>query len=87
VGQYGALGFQVGEKPISQPLKLPQREEISISDTQLPKQEKHPSKRMRSAIFVLWEKKGSIGDFDEYYREIIEYFRKKILAEIDRLED
>jgi hypothetical protein len=87
LGKYGYLAFQPGENPVSdavfRAVEAPQREKTP--EKVLGHQK--PSKRLRSAIYVLWEKKGKTVSFDDYYAEVLEFFRKKILSEIERLED
>ena len=87
VGQYGMLGFQLGEDKIDNDLEFPKPDKISPQKLPLGKNKVPPSKALRNAIYVLWEKKGNNGDFDQYYEGIIEYFRKQILTEIDKYSD
>ncbi len=46
------------------------------------KQDKTPSQRMRSVLYLLWQKEGESGVFDDFYKrkmeEVIEYFKKKL---------
>ena len=37
------------------------------------KTEKTPSKRLRDIMFVLWEKNGAKGEFDDYYKKQMNY--------------
>jgi NADH:ubiquinone oxidoreductase subunit D len=39
---------------------------------------KSPSQRLRSALFILHEKKGVEQDFEEWYAEMIEQFIKRV---------
>jgi hypothetical protein len=46
------------------------------------KNEKTPSQRMRGVLYRLWEQKGKINTFEQFYREqmevIIEHFKGKL---------
>lgn len=60
--------------------------EIDLND--VPKEDiddkdKTPSKRLRNTLFVLWKQKGSKGDFEVYYREMVEKYITRIKAELD----
>lgn len=43
---------------------------------------KTPSKRLRAALYILWQQEGSNGDFEVYYREkmekLITYVKDKL---------
>lgn len=45
--------------------------------------EKSPSQRLRAVLFVLWEQRGSKGEFEEFYKESIERVIKRIKEELD----
>jgi hypothetical protein len=60
--------------------------EFTLED--LPKEQaedkdKTPSKRLRSVLFILWKQKGSVGDFEVYYREQVEKIITKIKSMLD----
>lgn len=44
---------------------------------------KTPSKRLRASLYVLWTQKGSQGDFEVYYRDMVEKYIIKIKAALD----
>lgn len=44
---------------------------------------KTPSKRLRASLFVLWKQKGEMGDFESYYRLMVEKFIERIKAQLD----
>ncbi len=41
-----------------------------------------PSKQLRSVIFRVWEKRGSKGDFEEFYKESMKKLTDKIKEEL-----
>lgn len=53
--------------------------ENELKDEDIPKNDaefdtKTPSQRLRGVIFKFWEQEGKNGDFDMYYRGVIEKF-------------
>ena len=44
---------------------------------------KSPSQRLRNVLYVLWQQKGSIGEFDTFYRERIEGIIAKIKEKLE----
>jgi hypothetical protein len=42
------------------------------------------SQRERGVLFVLWDKKGRIGDFEDFRKKHVEKFINKIKEEIDK---
>ena len=63
-------------------------EAIKEEDLNLPeikpefKNEKSPSQRLRNVIFIWWEQKGKNGNFDDFYKKImnnqIEQIKEKL---------
>ena len=60
-----------------------------IKDPKLPQEKadpalnsKTPSQRLRGVLFVLWQQKGSPGDFDGFYKEQIERVIDKIKEQL-----
>lgn len=45
--------------------------------------DKTPSKRLRASLFVYWKQKGSVGDFENFYRENMEKFINVVKAKLD----
>ncbi len=43
---------------------------------------KTPSQRLRASLYVLWEQRGSKGDFEEFYEDQMEKFIKRIKQEL-----
>jgi hypothetical protein len=77
IGEYGYLAFKTGEEKVLDG-------EIDFKVVK-PIRGGSPSKDLRSAIFILWEKRGSEGEFDNFYAGIIEKFRQQVLAAVDKL--
>jgi hypothetical protein len=44
---------------------------------------KSPSQRLRNTIFVYWEQRGSIGDFDIFYKRQMEKAIDKVKSLLD----
>ena len=48
-----------------------------------PDEEKSPSKRLRSILFILWKQQGGEGDFEAFYRKkmeaIIEQLKSRLV--------
>lgn len=44
---------------------------------------KTPSKRLRASLFVLWKQKECAGDFEAYYRDMMEKFISKTKEQLD----
>lgn len=65
MGYYQSFGYllfspkQLGEEDIP-------KEQLN------PDEEKSPSKRLRSALFVMWKQQGGEGDFEAFYRRQME---------------
>ena len=63
-----------------------QENTLSVSD--LPKEpaeedkDKSPSKRLRAVLFLNWKKKKE-GDFETYYRKMIEVFIDKVKEKLE----
>ena len=47
---------------------------------------KSPSQRLRSIIYVLWEKNGKQGIFEDYYIKCLGRFQKQVKDELDKLD-
>jgi hypothetical protein len=45
---------------------------------------KSPSQRLRSMIYVLWQKKGSPGIFEDLYIKMMGRFQKQVSDEIEK---
>jgi hypothetical protein len=45
--------------------------------------EKSPSQRLRDVLYVLWEHRGSKGDFEQFYIASIEKVINRIKEELD----
>lgn len=76
VHQYCGIGLAArSEKPVS----------VNAPEIVLEEQEKSPSTRLRSVLFLLWKERGSEGDFDSYYRKtmnnLIDQFKSKLPAQ------
>lgn len=54
-----------------------------LPDIKVEKNQKTPSERLRSVIFVYWTQQGSKGDFDSFYRghieKIINRFKEELI--------
>lgn len=63
-GKFGWMVFREGTAVKEADIDLPEikREE----DT------KSPAQRMRAVIYLIWSEKGKHGDFEQYYRQIME---------------
>lgn len=59
--QFGYLAFKPNQFALDD---MPKEQ---AEDTQ-----KTPSKRLRAVLFVLWQQKGSTGDFELFYRDRME---------------
>lgn len=62
-------------------LFAPEGTELNVPKEQ-PKEDKTPSQRLRSTLHILWEQRGSEGDFEAWYRQkmeaIIEQVKEKL---------
>ena len=47
---------------------------------------KSPSQRLRSTLYVLWQKKGSGGIFEDFYIRSLARFQKQVSDEIERMD-
>jgi|TARA_R100001530_G_scaffold2201_2_gene3667 hypothetical protein len=47
------------------------------------KNDKTPSQRLRSVLYIMWEQRGKVGTFDDFYKQQVERF---IDAVKDKLE-
>jgi hypothetical protein len=45
---------------------------------------KSPSQRLRSVLYVLWQKKGSPGIFEDLYIKMMGRFQKQVSDEIEK---
>ena len=74
LNQFGWLLFSINEL---------QPEEIPETDAEF--KGKKQSQRIRNSLFVLWDKSGRPGKFDDFYRDktdkIIEWIKNKIEVE------
>ena len=66
--------FRLNEKTVwvalkEQPVKV---EELDIKPAPKEKNEKTPSERLRSVIYVYWEQNGKPDDFDTFYKKQME---------------
>lgn len=41
-----------------------------------------PSKRLKAVLFVMWKQKGSVGDFDAFYKQKVEQFINKVKEQL-----
>lgn len=57
---------------VVKPNELVTLEDIPTDDSPAEPDMKTPSQRLRGVLFVLWEQTGAQGDFDTYYRRIME---------------
>ncbi len=64
-----------------------QENEISTKDIPAePAEEdknKSPSKRQKAVLFLIWKQGGSVGDFNNYYRERMEKNIERLKTELD----
>lgn len=67
-----ALANQAGYAYFA-PNALQEADLIMPENEDLP-QEKTPSKRLRSVLFVLWKQRGAQGDFRTFYEQQVERF-------------
>lgn len=44
---------------------------------------KTPGQRLRNTIFVYWKQLGGRGEFDDYYKELMEGFINTVKAKLD----
>jgi hypothetical protein len=62
--------------------------EIKQEDLDLPeiepefKGDKSPSRRLRGVLFVLWEQRGKVGTFEEFYKIRMEQLIDKIKSKL-----
>lgn len=63
--KYGYFSFV--EQPLEELPEVPEYNPIEKND-------KTPSERLRAVLYVLWEKQGSRGDSDAFYRQHMEKF-------------
>lgn len=56
-------------------------EEIPTEDAEY--DQKTPSKRLRSTLYVLWTQLGSQGKFEDYYREKMELFINSVKNKLE----
>lgn len=59
-----------------------------FNDSEVPKEDtkddsKSSSARLRAVLYVLWQSKGSNGDFQTFYRNQMEKFIEKVKENID----
>lgn len=75
--KFGTLAFVLENTPIEEKdLELPAEQK------EFPNQ-KSLSERLRNVIYVLWEKKGSQGDFEDYRRKYMEKLIELTKQKID----
>lgn len=82
VGQYGMLGFKVGENRIQEGEISDIQPVLSLPNPKQVSKDKSPSKELRSALYVYYEKTGIEGDFDTFYERSMETFRQRVLSQI-----
>ena len=74
--KFGCFVFAESEEKIDYDnIKIPEYAKIEKND-------KSPSQRLRAVLFKIWEFNGSVGIFDNFYRdkmeEIITHFKNKL---------
>jgi hypothetical protein len=47
---------------------------------------KSPSQRLRSILYVLWQKKGSMGIFEDFYVKSMGRFQQQVKDKIEEME-
>lgn len=82
VGQYGMLGFKLGEKPLSEDEISHLGSVLSLPNPKQVSKDKSPSNKLRNALFVYFSKSMIDGDFERFYEQSIETFRQKVLSQI-----
>ena len=83
-GKYGYLAFKEGQDKVPEGALDGVVSHPKPSFMQKGTTGQSPSKKLKSAIYVLWEKSGKEGDFEDTYKRIIGKFHQMILAEIDK---
>jgi hypothetical protein len=73
---FGAILFKAGEKLVKDEIKLLDSIDMDLNNG------KTQSQRLRSVLWLNWQKKGSVGDFKEFYKteteRIIEHYKSKL---------
>jgi len=49
----------------------------------VPDREKSPAKRLRNSLYVLWEQRGSEGNYEYFYSSYMEKFIDKVKSNLD----
>lgn len=74
----GSLGwFYFHEQPIKE------IDTRNLPDIELDRDEKHPSSRLRGAIYVLWEQSKKTMTFEVFYRDTMEKLIDFIKSKLD----
>lgn len=61
----------------------PQDSEVEVPTEAVSDETKKPSQRLRAVFFLLWKKKGEIGDFDSFYRGQMELIIDRLKTKLD----
>lgn len=60
-----------------------QEEALEVPTEKVSDETKKPSVRLRAVFYLLWQKKGSEGDFDSFYRGQMELLISRIKDKIN----
>jgi len=77
IDQFGVLYFRGGEK-----LSKAELDEIDAIDVDVYDSPRTQSQRLRGVLYVLWEKRGGVGEFKDFYKteteKIINHYKQKL---------
>lgn len=65
--------------------------DIQITEADIPKEridsdeQKTPGQRLRAVLYVMYEKKGKVGTFEEYYRKQMERIINQVKSKLEEL--
>lgn len=60
-----------------------QEEKVDVPTEAISDETKKPSARLRACFYLLWKKKGEVGDFELFYRGQMELIIDRIKGKLD----
>lgn len=60
-----------------------QDEQVEVPTEAVSDETKKPSARLRACFYLLWKKKGEVGDFELFYRGQMELIIERIKGKLD----
>lgn len=61
----------------------PQEQTMDVPTESISDETKKPSQRMRAVLYLIWQKKGSEGDFELFYRGKMEIIIERLKSKLD----